>query len=142
VVTEDEVLDMDESIFGDLDEMALPELPDSVWMRLLANALDPDAPPVGLDLIPVDLPTDQAPADDDAAAMLGASDTDDTDGGDGDVGTPDDEDGTDVVGLHDAPHDDIHSGDHDSYGHGGHDSVWASEGTEEDHPWQDGHDGV
>ena len=37
---------MDESMFGELDELSLPELPDSVWMRLFANALDPDAPPV------------------------------------------------------------------------------------------------
>ena len=140
MMTEDEVLDMDESIFGDLDEMALPELPDSVWMRLLANALDPDAPPVGLDLIPVDLPTDQPPADDDAAdaAMLGATDTDGSDGSDG-SDAPDDEDGTEVVGLHGAPHGDLsHSGDHDVYGDGDHDSGWASDSPGHEHPWQDG----
>jgi len=55
---------MDESMFGELDELSLPELPDSVWMRLLANALDPDAPAVDTALIPVDLPTDGEPADD------------------------------------------------------------------------------
>jgi hypothetical protein len=55
---------MDESAFGELDELALPELSDAVWMRLLANALDPDAPAASFDLIPVDLPTDTAPHDD------------------------------------------------------------------------------
>ncbi len=58
----------DEPVLGDVDELALPELPDSVWMRLLANALDPDATRVDDALIPVDLPPDDTAADADALA--------------------------------------------------------------------------
>ena len=109
---------MDESVFGDLDEMALPELPDSVWMRLLANALDPDAPPVGLDLIPVDQPTDGPVEDDVLLDDGGFSDT-----GDGVIGDADDsddsDDGSDSLPHHGAlgdlagqDHEAGHAGDH------------------------------
>ncbi len=102
MVTEDGVQTMDDSIFGELDELALPALPDTVWMRLLANALDPDAPPAGIDLIPVDLPTD-GPVDD-GSAELGAADLGEDhlagsgpDGADGGDGHDDDDDGSDLI---------------------------------------------
>jgi hypothetical protein len=133
MTTEDEVLQMDESIFGDLDEMSLPELSDSVWMRLLANALDPDAPPASLDLIPVDLPVADTP--DDGVALLGDDwAPDDTDGSLLPDDDSDDEDGSDPT--HTPSHDDV-----DMYGHGLHDSGWESgDSTIEAHQWQDSHD--
>ncbi len=132
-MTEDEVLPMDESILGDLDEMSLPELPDSVWMRLLANALDPDAPPTSFDLIPVDEPGAVTPDDD--GAMLGddrASDATE------DLPTSDDglDDSSDP--WHPPSHDDL--GGHDQYGHGVHDGGESSDSGFSGHPWRDSDD--
>jgi hypothetical protein len=67
---------MEDTILPDLDDTSLPDLPDSVWMRLLANALDPDTPDVGLDLIPVDLPPDAGVDEDFAWDDDATSDTD------------------------------------------------------------------
>jgi hypothetical protein len=72
MATTDQGFEMDESTAGGLDALELPELSEAVWMRLLANALDPDAPPADPGLIPVDGPDTQP--DSDLAAAAGASD--------------------------------------------------------------------
>lgn len=131
MAAEDEVQGMDESTVGDLDEMALPDLPDSVWMRLLANALDPDAPATGLDLIPDDQPA--PPGADDAVSFLGVDD--DLGVGDAETGAGDDgnhDGGSDLLPSQHEPSDD--SGVH----HLGHDAFGAEPFGAE--PWNDHHD--
>lgn len=133
-MTEDEVCEMDDSVFGDLDEMALPDLPDAVWMRLLANALDPDAPATGLELIPIDdapiVADDEVPLLDDGGSELGADDLGADDGG-ALTGHTDDP----LAGHGDLAHD-----PGSVFGHGDHDASWAGS-TDSDsfgaHPWAD-----
>ena len=91
---------MDEPLLGSVDDLELPDLPDTVWMRLLANALDPDAARVGDDLIPVDLPANPNATDDDSSADIAfdwSFDGNDDDGS-GVHGQPGDDDGSDDRG--------------------------------------------
>lgn len=126
MVTEDEEQAMDEPIFGDLDEMALPELPDSVWMRLLANALDPDAPQTSLDLIPADEPV--AGLVDDVLVDDWTTDEPAVDAT-GDTGPDEHSGGSDLLPHHDP------ALDADGLGHG-HDAGWE-QGDPGASPWAD-----
>lgn len=114
MVTADEELAMDEPILGDLDEVALPELPDSVWMRLLANALDPDAAQTSLDLIPADDPV--AGLTDDGVPADSAGDETVIDPA-ADAGPDDHDGGSDLLPHHDP------ALDADGLGHG-HETSW------------------
>ena len=108
---------MDESMFGELDELSLPELPDSVWMRLLANALDPDAAPVDDGLIPVDLPTDGEPEDDPGMFIDNGGSADDVAGASIDDGDAGDDPPADQPGHHEGGvADDSYGGEFDHPG--------------------------
>ncbi|WP_157970617.1 hypothetical protein [Nakamurella deserti] len=104
MATRDEGSEMNGSTTGGLDALAVPELPDTVWMRLLANAMDPDTAPVNPGLVPADDAT--WPADDGAAAA-GDPAGDGTDGDDAAGGSDADDasdDGSGGMVDHD-PHD-------------------------------------
>lgn len=120
---------MDESIFGDLDTMALPELPDSVWMRMLANALDPETPTTSLDLIPAD--SAAATDMDTDGELMTYTDADDDDVDDDAAAVGDaDADGTEYDPY---PHDVIPHpvGEHDAMDSAGYEQSWQSDGDSE-----------
>ncbi len=129
----DEETEMTEPTGTGLDELAVPELSDAVWMRMLANALDPETPPVDPALVPVDQPVDAAgagfPDDDDAGTP--ADDADDAAAGDLPDHDPghhngDQDGGADLLPAHDL------SGDH------GVDPTALPDA--EHHAWSDPHD--
>lgn len=137
MATTDEGSEMDDSTTGSLDALELPELPDTVWLRLLANALDPDAPPASADLIPVDDAV--TPADDLTGLSDGVIPTEDLDDGDPTFdgfhhGGPDHhgDGGAALLPHHDPASDDPSTGGSHTGGHD-HDPLGG-------HPWSDPHD--
>jgi hypothetical protein len=110
--------DRDSFVLGDL-----PALPDDVRLRVLAGALDPDAPPAPLDLLPADPelpdPTEEQPvvdADHSTDDHAGEFPTfPDTDGGH-EPNLTHELDGHDVGGHDVGGHDlDGHTGGHESW---------------------------
>lgn len=126
------------STTGGLDAYDVPELPDTVWMRMLANALDPDTAPVDPGLVPADdgtvlvddvsdvsadAPADGVLSDDTADAATGTTDITD------DAAAPDD------GGAHLLPHPDAFPA-HDPAGADPGGSAASPGGP----PWSDPHD--
>jgi len=128
------------STAGGLDAHEIPELPDTVWMRMLANALDPDTAPVDPALIPADGATgpdaDLSDADlSDAVGEESPAEVWSDDVMDAAPRTTDGADAPDDGGAHLLPHPDAFPA-HDPAGadHGG--SAASADGP----PWSDPHD--